>query len=298
MNFPIPWIVFKKSFIEFNNNEPVRMAGAVSFFTTFALPAVLLILIQILGLLFDPELISNALSKTLEGIIGIKSTRQVNHTLEAFLKTASNPYISIFGFLFLLFVATTLFKVINNSINQIWKIKVNNKINLSTILKKRLQSTIIIIITGVLFLAGMLAEAIQAFLGEILMELHPNIVKVFNPALSVIISLVVVTAWFTVLFRFLPDAKPAWSIVLVGALITGVLFNAGKVLLRILLIQGDISNFYGASGSVILLLLFVFYSSLILFFGAAFTKVWAEYKQLPIAPNSYAVQYKIQEVES
>lgn len=298
MHFPIPWKVFKAAFLEFNQNEPIRMAGAVSFFTTFALPALLLIMIQFLGLIFDYDHVSDALSGTLEGIIGQKSTNQVNLTLEAFLKTASNLFISIFGFLFMLFIATTLFKVINGSINQIWKIRVRKKINLKTILRNRLKSFIIIIITGVLFMAGIFAETAHAFLGEILLDNQPEIAGILNPSINILISLIVVTSWFAVLFRYLPDGRPEWRIVWVGALITGVLFNTGKFILRILLIQGNIGSFYGASGSFVLLLLFVFYSSLILFYGAAFTKAWAEYKNLPITVNDYAVQYRIQEEES
>lgn len=294
MNFPIPWKVFKNAFLEFNQNEPIRMAGAVSFFTTFALPALMLIMIQILGIIFDQDHVSEALSGTLEGIIGQKSTHQVNLTLEAFLQKAETLFISIFGFLFLLFVATTLFKVINGSINQIWKIRVNRKISIKTIMVNRLKSALIILVTGILFMAGIFAETAQAFLGEILQENQPEIAGILNPSLNILISLIVVTAWFAVLFRYLPDGKPEWKVAIIGALVTGVLFNAGKFILRILLVQGNIGEFYGAAGSFVLLLLFVFYSSLILFYGAAFTKIWAEYKGMPIQANPYAFQYRIE----
>ena len=108
---------------ELSKNDPLRMAGATAFFTTFALPPILIILIQVLGLVFNPQRITHQLVIKLSEIIGHESVRQVVNTLMSFRKLAQNSFITIGGFIFLLFVATTLFKVIKSSMNQVWKIK-------------------------------------------------------------------------------------------------------------------------------------------------------------------------------
>jgi membrane protein len=114
----------------------------------------------------------------------------------------------------------------------------------------------------------------------------------FNKTLSAAISIVTVWAWFTVLFRYLPDGKPPWRVAITGALLTSILFSFGKYLLRWLLPNSNIGVVYGTSASIVLLLLFVFYSSLILYYGAAFTKVWSVFINQPIKPVNNAIYYE------
>ena len=119
----------------------------------------------------------------------------------------------------------------------------------------------------------------------------------FAGFLNYILSIVFVTCWFAIIFRLLPDAKAAWRVAFSGALLTGILFTIGRVVLRLLLVNSDLNTLYGASASIVLLLLFVFYSSLILYFGVAFTAVWSEYWHIPIRPMRYATHYKVAPVE-
>jgi membrane protein len=264
----------KDAFIELGKNDPLRMAGATAFFTTFALPPILIILIQVLGLVFDPQRISQQLFLHLSDIIGPQSTEQVIATLTAFRHMAQNWLITVGGFIFLLFIATTLFKVIKSSLNQVWKIRVVEKKPFTTVLGSRLISIMVIVLVGVLFVIGLILEGGQAFLWQYMKELLPNTAWFFNSVLNYLVSVVIVTIWFAFVFRFLPDARPQWRVALIGAFVTSLLFNIGRLILHWLLSYSNIDNLYGASGSIVLLLLFVFYSSLILYFGAAFTKVW------------------------
>lgn len=288
--------LLKEAFTELMKSDPMRMGGATAFFTTFALPPILIILIQTLGLVFDRRNISMNLFKKLSGIVGRDSVHQIIGTLRGFRGLAQNWFITIGGFLFLLFVATTLFAIIKNSINEIWKIHTIEKTNLWGSLGNRLRSVFVIFIAGILFLTQLLVESLQILFGNYLGELSPIVASFFNSALSYAISIVIVTAWFAVLFRFLPDGKPSWKVAITGAFVTSVLFNVGKLLLRWLLTHSNIGSLYGASGSIVLLLLFVFYSSLILYYGAAFTKVWSKYKKQPIKPLRHAHNYELSEI--
>lgn len=274
-------------------NDPLRMAGATAFFTTFALPPILVILIQVFKWVLDPITIRTKLFQSLEEIVGPEAVLQLVDVLSSLRKLAQNPLIIIGGFIFLLFVATTLFKVIKNSMNQIWKIRPVHKRTLIKSFRGRARAVLVILIAGVLFVIGIIAEAIQAYVGAYIFEISPLLSTYFNTILSHLISIVVVTVWFSVVFMYLPDGKPKWKVAIVGAIVTSLLFTVGKIVLHLLLSYSNINTVYGASASIVLLLLFVFYSSLIMYYGAAFTKVWGIFKREPIRPLKHAIQYRI-----
>lgn len=289
--------LFRRAFSSLLHNDPLRMAGATAFFTSFALPFILILITQALGLVINPLKLRRELFADLTSVFGRESVRQVIDTLIAFRQLASNSWITVFGFLFLLMVATTLLMVIKASINQLWRIKSTEGRSFFGKLRTRIQSVLIIVATGVLVVTSIIAETIRAQMGQSISELSPTLALYVNSALTHLFSLVFVTLWFGVIFRLLPDARPSWKVALTGGFITAIFFAIGKYLLRLLLINSNIGTLYGASASIVLILLFVFYSSLILYFGAAFTKVWAEYIHQPIKPLSYARRYKVTEMD-
>lgn len=278
-------------------NDPMRLAGATAFFTTFALPPILLILIQLLSLLFNRRSIARQLFAQLGEIVGRDSVKQVIEVLSGFRNLASNWPIAIAGFIFLLFIATTLFKVIQSSLNQLWMIRKSGSKRFKMALLVRVKSSLTIIFTGLLFSASLVAESLQAFFGKYLDEIFPGSGIYLDNTLSTILSVAIVWTWFTVLFRYLPDGKPTWRVAFTGGLLTSVLFNVGKVLLNAVLIDSHIGALYGASASFVLLLLFVFYSSLIFYYGAAFTKIWGDHIKQPIKPAFNAMLYEYAEID-
>jgi membrane protein len=289
--------LLKLSLIELLKNDPLRMAGATAFFTTFALPPILVIIIQFLKLILDPREVRPQLFHSLENIVGHEAVEQLTEVLLALRKLASNWYIIIGGFIFLLFVATTLFKIIKSSINQVWKIRPVRQLSLGKTIKSRFQAIVVILIAGLLFVIGLLAEGVQAFLGKYIFDLSPAVSFYFNSALNYITSIIVVTLWFTVVFRYLPDGRPEWRVAFSGGFLTAVLFTIGKIILHWMLSYSNINTVYGTSASIVLLLLFVFYSGLILYYGAAFTKCWGSNHGYPIKPLPHAMHYKIMEAE-
>lgn len=288
--------VVRDSFRLLISNDPLRLAGATAFFTSFALPPILIILTQILGLLFNRRNVGVNLYHKIEELVGRNSAQQVVTTLRGFRGLAINWPIAIAGFLFMIFVATTLFKVIKASINQLWMIRIAAKKNIKYTLEERLRALVVILIAGVLFMAGVLAESVQVILGNYLHELWPQAASMLNNIFTQVISVVVVMAWFAVLFRYLPDGRPSWRIAIVGGLVTSLLFTVGKVVLKRALPDTSLGVIFGASASLVLLLLFVFYSSMILYFGAAFTKIWSEYKQEPIQPLRKALFFEYADI--
>lgn len=290
-------LLLKKAMRKLGHNDPLRMAGATAFFTSFALPFILILLTQFLGLLINPQTIRRQIFTDLSSVFGRQSVEQIVDTLIAFRQLAQNLWITVFGFLFLLMVATTLLMVIKGSINQIWRIKRDEGRSVGKKLRTRMQSILIILATGLLIIIGIVAETLRAQMGTSISKLSPTLAFYVNNFLTHIFSLAFVTLWFAIIFRLLPDARPSWRVTFTGALVTALLFTLGKYILRLLLVNSNLGTLYGASASIVLILLFVFYSSLILYYGAAFTRVWADYHQLPIKPLPYATRYKVEEVE-
>lgn len=285
--------VVKSSFAELLRNDPLRMAGATAFFTTFALPPILVILIQALRLFVNPNTIRQELFGGLTGIVGREAVQQIISVLQSLTSLADNWPMTIAGFIFLLFVATTLFKVINSSLNQLWNIRRTG--DRTSGLRLRFKAILVILVAGVLLMIGLVAEGVQAFVGNYLYQLSPVLSFYFNTVINYLISFLVVMLWFALLFRYLPDGKPQWSIAFGGAIFTSLLFSIGRIVLRLLLSYSNINTVYGASASIVLLLLFVFYSALILYFGAVFTKQWGLYKNKPITPLPHARMYRMVE---
>ena len=149
----------------------------------------------------------------------------------------------------------------------------------------------VILFTGLFFIASLAAESLKVFFGNYLDNIFPVAGFYLNGTLSTLVSIIIVCTWFTVLFRYLPDGKPNWRVAVAGGLLTSLLYNAGVVVLKWLLVNSNIGAVYGASASIVFLLLFLFYSSLIFYFGAAFTKVWGEHLGQPIQPVTNAELY-------
>jgi membrane protein len=289
--------LFKDAYKELAKNDPLRMAGATAFFTTFALPPILVILIQVFKLIMGPRQIRSRLFDTLAEMVGNEAVGQIRTILMGFRNLANNWFLAIGGFIFLLFVATTLFKIIKGSINQVWKIKIVEKRRIGSQLRERMKAVLVILFAGLLFVIGLLVETSQALLGNYLHEIFPTFAFYFNTIVRNLFSVLVVTIWFAIMFRYLPDGNPKWRVAFAGAVLTSILFNIGKVLLRFLLSYSNLNNIYGTSTSIVLLLLFVFYASLILYYGAAFTKMWSVHKNLPIRPKRHAIHYQLTEVD-
>jgi len=271
--------VLKDTFKLFLENDPLRMAGATAFFTMFALPPILIILVQFFSLFIDPETIRHELFASLSNIFGREAVRQIVSVIRAVKKLSYNWVATALGFIFLLFVATTVFKIIRSSINQIWGVqKKPPEKKVMASLRSRSLSLGVIFVTGLLFSIGVFIETVQVFIGNYFVKLFPSLSSVFNQLLSFIISTLITAIWFLIIFRYLNDSRPKWGIAWTGALFTSVLFAVGKIILHVLLTYNNINNIYGASASIVLLLLFVFYSAMILYYGTAFTKVWEQYK--------------------
>ncbi len=278
------------------SSNPLRIAGATAFFTTFALPPLFIIFLQLFGLVMNKEAIREEMIHALSGTIGLEGSLQVKVIMQGMTGLAINPLAGILGFTFLLFVATTLFKVIKDSIDDLWEIKVSAQSGVKMKLFSRFKSLLVIAIAGLLFIASIFWDGAQTIIGHFIKdysgyEMATYLILSLNKAFSLLIA----SVWFTLLFRNLPDAITHWRVAATGGLVTGLLFTIGKVVLRMALPYKDITSVFGAAGSFVLVLLFVFYCSFILYYGACFVKVYADFRNETIKPRANAFAFEILE---
>jgi membrane protein len=292
------FISLRQSFALLGKNDPLRMAGATAFFTTFALPAIVLILSQLFGLFIGGGNVGRGLIQNISNTLGEEGAEQVRQVVRTIRGFDDSWYVLVFGFLFLVFVATTLFSEIKNSLNQLWQISVKEKPGFLFVLNTRARSFAVIVLVGILFFADLFLESLEIIAGNYIDEIWPGGSEYFKSAVQQIASIIIVATWFSLLFRFLADGRPTWKASFIGGLITGIFFIAGKLLLRFLLVGSNIGSLYGAAGSFVLILLFVFYSSFILYYGASFIAVYSEKKKWPLIPGSNAYRYRIQKIKN
>jgi len=271
------WQAILEAFRLFRQNDPLRMAAATSFFVSFALPPILYILIVILGFLGDPKIIRHDLFKQLSNGFDKNIAWQIRDIVRNMHRLPLNSGMRLGGFVFLLFVATTLFEIIKNSMNQLWKLRLKEHQGIGFALVNRMRSVGIILIAGILFSIVLLGDA-----GSWLLPLQ------VNTFFYRLIMLLAVIIWFFVILKYLSYGRPSARIAWAGASFTGLLFFAGHQLLERLLNYDTMELIYGNSTALALLLLFVFYSSFIFYFGACFTWTLGRRCGRPILPSRRA----------
>jgi membrane protein len=287
------FFLLKDAFKEFKNNDPLRFGSSTAFFTTFALPPILVILTNLLGLLYSADFISNQLIHRLQASFGTRSASQLYYILQNIQHIPTHWSYALLGMLFLIFVSTTLFIVVQKSLNELWHIRPRAGKKYRDLFRSRIKSLAIILVTGFLFLLSLFADGAIAYVGNSLNQFIPASAAILVRLANILVSFIIVTAWFGITFKYLPDARIRWHPIWVGATVTATLFTVGKFILNHLLLNSNLGPIYGPSASVLLIMLFVFYSSMILFYGAAFTRTYANYAAFKIKPKSYAVKYKL-----
>lgn len=268
------------------------MGSATAFFTLFALPAIFFILLNILGIVFNPEIVSGQLFKHLANILGPEVASQVESILSFFQNLQRTWKLLIGGSVFFFIVSTTLFIVIEKSINNLWDIMPRPKHELLSILKKRAIALVVIFIGGILTLLSLLVDIIIKIIQEFLPDIIWGIDVIALAIINRVLAFVMVMLWFTLLFKMIPDARIKWKVAWVGALITTILFWIGMAVLNFIII-GELGHIYGPASAVVSLLLFIFYVSLLIYYGAAFTKVFAVFVGMKVKPAKHAAFFRI-----
>jgi membrane protein len=288
------WVLLRRAARELAANDPLRLGAATAFFTSFALPPILLILVQLLGSLYSARGARLMLLTKLSEVIGSSATGLVAQTVHNVAHAGRTRLITTLGFVFLLFVATTLFTIIQHSLNQLWNVRPRWQASQASVaLRERLRSAGVLLATAALSVLAFSADAALALFDDFIADFDPTFAFYVIWVLNFLVSIVILAVWCGFVFRTLSAAKVPWRAVRRGAVLTAVLIEAGEHVLGLLLVGRDLGPIYGPAASSVLVLLFVFYSAMIFYFGAAFTKAYAHYVGLDIRPKKTAVRYRL-----
>lgn len=277
---------------EFFNDRCPSMAAAISYYTFFSLPPLLFLLLMLLGTFLDPQDVSGAILEQIRSLIGTAGAEQVQVILEQADEPGRRLSIAtLVGFIALAFGATTAFAELQASLNRAWSVEPDPaRGTIRNFLVKRVFSFGLVLVIAFLLLISLVISAALVAFGDLLGRQIGELSAVLIQAISLVLSFVVFALLFAAMFKVIPDADIAWRDVRIGALITTLLFMLGKLLLGLYLGGVDPGDAYGAAGSLAVILIWVYYSSMILLLGAEFTRLWAQRYGGGIKPAKGAVQ--------
>ncbi|MGF1524508.1 MAG: YihY/virulence factor BrkB family protein [Leptolyngbyaceae cyanobacterium] len=285
------WRVIKEAFQEWNQDNASRLAAALAYYTIFSIAPLLILVIAIAGLFFDSAAVREQMTGQIESLLGSSGADFITDVLDRANRPgeSSGVLASAISIGLLLFGATGVLAQLQTSLNIVWNVKTRPDLGVMGFLHKRLLSFGMILGIGFLLLVSLVASSVVAGFADYFHTLFPGLDSLVQLA-NFLISFGMVTLLFAMIFRFMPDVKIAWGDVWFGAAVTAILFAVGKFVIGLYLGNSSIGSTYGAAGSVIVLLVWVFYSAQILFFGAELTQVYARRFGSQIVPNQYAVR--------
>lgn len=291
------WSMTKATVGQFMENNSFRLAGALAYNTIFSLPPLLLIIIASAGQIWGQEAVSGQLDNQLASMVGAKAATEIQTMIKNTTLTGSGGIASTVGIAMLIFAATTFFVTLQDSLNSIWNIKVKPNNSMLKLAKDRFLSFGLILSIAFLMLISLVISAMLSFFTDYLEQMFPAVAVVFIHILNLVVSLAFITLLFALIYKFLPDAIIRWKDVWVGSFLTALLFVLGKFGIGWYIGNGDVGSAYGAAGSVIIILVWIYYSSLIVFFGSEFTQQYACSFGEKIRPKAHAVEIEIREVK-
>ncbi|HVG42712.1 MAG TPA: YihY/virulence factor BrkB family protein, partial [Chitinophagaceae bacterium] len=267
--------LMKNAGAAFVHDNAFKLSASLSYYTIFALAPLLVIVMSLAGIVFGKVAVQGKLYKQLNQLIGNAAALQIEEIIKNITQTHATTAGAVIGAVILAIAATGVFTEMQDSINYIWSVKAKPKKGWLKFLFNRLISFSLVIGLGFLLLVSLIVNAILALLSKQLLKIFPDYTVLFFNVLNSVIILIVITGLFAVIFKVLPDAIISWKDAIIGAVVTALLFLLGKFLIGFYLGRSNLGITYGAAASIIIILSWVYYSALILYFGAEFTKIYA-----------------------
>lgn len=289
MNLKTLYELFRAALDEGLEDKVPRLGAALAYYSAFSLAPLVIIAIGIAGLVFEEQAARGGIVREIEGTIGHTAAVAVEDMVKHTSQSGQSGWAALTGLAVLLFGASGVFIQLQDALNTIWKVAVKPGRGLWNLIKDRFLSFAVVLGTGFLLLISLVVSAALSGLGQWLMQLGlPGGPGAWN-AVNMLVSFGFITLLFAIIFKLLPDATVAWHDVWIGAVVTALLFTAGKYLLGLYLGQGSTTSAFGAAGSLVLILIWVYYSSQIMLFGAEFTQVYANRFGSHVVPTENAI---------
>jgi membrane protein len=283
--------VLKRAFKKWFSRDPFKESSVIAYSAIFSLPGLMVVIVTAAGYFFGAELVNKHIHDTITGMLGTDTADQIQEMIILAMTTKDSIWATIIGIVTILIGATGVFVQVQKSLNIIWEVKAKpGKSGVWTLLKLRLFSFGLILSIAFLLLISLVISAMLAAAGEwIKQQWNTSLIWLFN-IVNFLLSFLIIVLLFALMYKILPDAKVRWRTVWVGSIVTALLFTIGKTLLGLYFGKAEPGSGYGAAGSVILIMLWVSYSSMIFFYGAEFTKAYSDIHFGEAPPNEVAVK--------
>lgn len=289
--------VCKETLSRFRKDRIMKLSASLAFYTVFALPALLMVIISLTGIFFGRDAASGAIFREINALVGNNVALQVQKAINNMSRSGRSGVAAILGGAILLLTASGIFSEIQDSINLIWGLRAKRKKGLRHIIMNRLGSFSLVLCLGFILLVSLILNGVIATFSSRLNTIFPGLNISFVQIADIVMQVIAITLLFMVIFLVLPDAKVKVKDVWLGALISTVLFLSGKSLLLWYISLSRSIRAYGAAGSVLLLFMWVYFSSIILYTGAEFTQIFAKTFHRGIQANRFAVWTETHVVE-
>src|SRR5665648_708864 len=291
MKIPINNIysILKKARIEWWAKDPFRESAIIAYYAIFALPGLLVVIITSAGYFFGNDAVNNHIAAQFTSTMGADTAEQIQNIILQASEAKNSLLATIFGIIIMIVGATTVFAQFQKSLNTIWEVKADeSKYGIWRFVRIRLFSFGLIVTIAFLLIVSLVISALLSAFGYCLSGHFSETFFMALQVANIVLSFIILTVLFALMFKFLPDAKIKWKNVWIGSIVTAFLFDIGKFGLGLYFGKADPGSGYGAAGSIILIMLWVSYSSMIVFFGAEFTRAYAKIKDGKIAPDKNA----------
>jgi len=282
------WSSLKQAFKGFSADKITKLSASLAYYTVFSLGPLMIVVIFLCSLFLGREAVEGTIDTQLKGFIGSDAAGQVQVIIKNAWISGKGGMAAIIGIITLLVGATSVFGEIQASINGIWGLKTSPKAGIMKLVVSRVLSFGLIATLGFLLLVSLAVTAVMEGLGDRLKTAFPDIAIIVFYVINLLLTLFVTTILFAIIFKVLPDVKIKWKAVWPGAIATSLLFMVGKFAISFYVSKTDVGSTYGTAGSLVILLVWIYYSAIILYFGAEFTRSYALQKGDPVIPDDYA----------
>ena len=284
----VVWSLLGQTTVEWYDDRAPRLGAALAFYTLFALAPGLIVIIALAGLLLGEETAQSQIINELEDLIGFAGAQAIQAAVESARSAGGSLVATSLGALTLVFGLWGVFGELQDALNTIWGVRARPGRGVIGVIKERFWSFTMVVGIGFLLLVSLAASAWLAAVGKFFSRLSPLPVAVMETA-NALLSFVIIGLMFALIYKLLPDVRMGWRSVWVGAAVTALLFTIGKSLIGLYLGRSTVASVYGAAGALIVILLWIYYSAQVVFFGAEFTKVYSRRFGAVVVPGTLAV---------
>jgi membrane protein len=287
-SFKLAFKALKDAFHGFSDHKVTKLSASLAYYTVFSLGPLLIVIIFLCSIFFGQDAVQGTIYGQLKSFIGSDAAAQIQTMIKNASVSGKGAIAATIGVITLLIGASSVFAELQDSMNSIWGVKAKPKAGMMQMITSRLLSFGMIASLGFLLLVSLAATTIAEGLGARLKALLPEAAVVFGYIVNLVVTLGVVTVLFAIIFKVLPDIRLRWKAIWPGAIATGILFLLGKFAISIYISKSNVGSTYGSAGSLVILLLWIYYSAIIVYYGAEFTKALAVAGGADIQPSKYA----------